>query len=259
MTNDVEDTTVARRKTDDRESPAAGTGLGARAELTIADPAGPTRGVALVLHGGRADSFQAVRGRHLSPARMLPFAQALRNEGGPQGLAVWTLRNRYRGWNGPDMSPVQDARWALAQISREHPGVPVYLLGHSMGGLTALCVADDPQVVAVVALAPWLDGSTPAERVAGRRVLIVHGSEDRWTSPKHSLAYARRIEGVAESVDYVSLQGAGHFMFRRVRLWNALANGFILDAFGGSAGVEFRGTGILRQVLPAAAKLPVVL
>ncbi|MCX6498102.1 MAG: alpha/beta fold hydrolase [Arthrobacter sp.] len=259
MTNDVEDTTVARRKTDDREHAAAGGGPAARAELSIADPAGPTRGVALVLHGGRADSFEAVRSRHLSPARMLPFAQALRNEGGPQGLAVWTLRNRYRGWNGPDMSPVQDARWALSQISREHPGVPVYLLGHSMGGLTALCVADDPQVEAVVALAPWVDGSTPAERVAGRRVLIVHGTKDHWTSPKNSLAYARRVEGVAESIDYISLQGAGHFMFSRVRLWNALANGFILDAYGSSAGAEFRGTETLRQVLPAAASLPVVL
>jgi alpha-beta hydrolase superfamily lysophospholipase len=259
MTNDVEDAGVARRKTDDREHEAAGSGLAARAELSIADAAGQTRGVVLVLHGGRADSFEAVRARHLSPARMLPFAQALHTEGSPHGLAVWSLRNRYRGWNGPDMSPVQDARWALAQISREHPGVPVYLLGHSMGGLTALCVADNPQVEAVVALAPWLDGTTPAERVAGRRVLIVHGSEDRWTSPKSSLAYARRAEGVAESIDYVSLQGAGHFMFRRVRLWNALANGFILDAFGSSAGTEFPGTDTLRQVLPAAAGLPVVL
>lgn len=250
---------MARRKTDDRERQTAGAGPAARAELSIADAAGETRGVALVLHGGRADSFEAVRARHLSPARMLPFAQALRNEGGPHGLAVWTLRNRYRGWNGPDMSPVQDARWALAQISLEHPGVPVYLLGHSMGGLTALCVADDPQVEAVVALAPWLDASTPVEPVAGRRVLIVHGNEDRWTSPKNSLAYARRAEGVAESIDYVSLKGAGHFMFRRVRLWNSLANGFVLEAFGSSAGAELRGTDALRQVLPAAASLPVVL
>ncbi|MET3809694.1 alpha/beta fold hydrolase [Arthrobacter sp. UYEF3] len=248
---------MARRKTDDREH--AGAGPAARAELSIADPAGPTRGVALVLHGGRADGFQEVRSRHLSPARMLPFAQALRNEGGPHGLAVWTLRNRYRGWNGPDMSPVQDARWALSQISREHPGVPVYLLGHSMGGLTALCVADDPQVEAVVALAPWLNAATPVDPVAGRRVLIVHGSQDRWTNPKNSLAYARRAEGVAASVDYISLTGAGHFMFHRVRLWNALANGFILDAYGSRAGTELPGTDTLRQVLPAAAGLPVVL
>ena len=39
--------------------------------------------------------------------------------------------------------------------------MPVYLLGHSMGGLTALCVADDPQVEAVVALAPWLNARDP--------------------------------------------------------------------------------------------------
>lgn len=253
----MEDTTVARRITDEREH--SGPGPVARAALSVADAAGPTRGVALVLHGGRADSFETVRPRHLSPARMLPFAQELRSHGGPQGLAVWTLRYRYRGWNGPDMSPVQDARWALSQISREHPGVPVFLLGHSMGGLTALCVADDPQVQAVVALAPWLTGDTPVDSVAGRRVLIVHGTADRWTSPVNSLAYARRAERVAESVDYVSLTGAGHFMFRRVGLWNSLANGFILDAFAGSTGAELSATDTLRQLLPPAAALPVVL
>lgn len=248
---------MARRVTDDREHTRAGSGP--RAELSIADAAGQTRGVALVLHGGRADSFEAVEARHLSPARMLPFARALRTRGGPHGLAVWTLRNRYRGWNGREMSPVQDARWALSRISQEHPGVPVYLLGHSMGGRTALSVADHPQVDAVVALAPWVDGSTPVDRVAGRRVLIVHGSDDRWTSPRSSLAYARRAEGVAASVDYVSLTGAGHFMVHRIRLWNSLANGFVLDSFASSAGVELPGTAALRRVLPAAARLPVVL
>ncbi|WP_427135637.1 alpha/beta hydrolase [Pseudarthrobacter sp. S9] len=249
------------RKLDDREPELASSGPAAKAVLTIAEADGETRGVALVLHGGRADSYDLVRGRHLSPARMLPFAQALRNQGGPHGLAVWTLRNKYRGWNGEDMSPVHDARWALAHISREHPGVPVYLLGHSMGGLTALCVADDPPVDAVVALAPWLSAKTPVECVAGRRLLIVHGTEDRMTSPGNSLDYARRADGIAESVDYVALKGAGHFMIRRVALWNSLANGFILDAFGKSIGVEVPGgTDALRNILPAAgAFLPLVL
>ena len=161
------------------------------------------------------------------------------------------------------MSPVQDARWALAHIRREHPGLPVYLLGHSMGGLTALCVADDPQVEAVVALAPWLTPRTPVQRVAGRRVLIVHGTEDRWTSPANSLAYARRAEAVAESVDYVSLQGAGHFMFRR-RGPVALA-GHRLPPGGLRRRRQRRprlprSTEAFRSLLPAAgAGLPVVL
>jgi alpha-beta hydrolase superfamily lysophospholipase len=233
--------------------------------LSITEAAGETRGVALVLHGGRADSYDAVRGRHLSPARMRPFARALHRQGGPHGLAVWTLRNRYRGWNGEDMSPVHDARWALARISQEHPGVPVYLLGHSMGGLTALCVADDAQVEAVVALAPWLNHKTGVEPLAGRRVLIVHGTDDRWTSPANSLDYARRADGVAASVDYVSLRNAGHFMIRRVALWNVLANGFVLDAFGEATGADVSGAtdafrGALRGALPAAGtRLPVVL
>ncbi|GAA2132701.1 alpha/beta hydrolase [Arthrobacter humicola] len=252
---------MAKRKLDDREPEAGRPGPAAKAVLSIADAAGETRGVALVLHGGRADSYDPVRGRHLSPARMLPFARALNRQGGPHGLAVWTLRNRYRGWNGEDMSPVQDARWALSRIGQEHPGVPVYLLGHSMGGLTALCVADDPQVEVVVALAPWLNHKTPVQPVADRRVLIVHGTEDRWTSPSNSLDYARRADGVAASVEYVSLTGAGHFMFRRVALWNSLADDFILDAFGESTGADVSGaTDALRSILPAAGtRMPVVL
>jgi len=252
---------MAMRKKDDREPGAGRSGPAAKAVLSIAEADGETLAVALVLHGGRADSYETVSGRHLSPARMLPFARALHRKGGRHGLAVWTLRNRYRGWNGEDMSPVHDARWALAQISQQHPGVPVFLLGHSMGGLTALCVADDPQVQAVVALAPWIDHKTPVQPVAGRRVLIVHGTDDRWTSPAKSLDYARRADGIAASVDYVSLKGAGHFMVRRVGLWNVLANGFVLDAFGEATGADVSGsTEALRSALPAAGRrLPVVL
>ncbi len=256
---------MAKRKLDDREPEAGRSGPAARAVLSIAEAAGETRGVALLLHGGRADSFDPVRGRHLSPARMLPFARALNRQGGPHGLAVWTLRNRYRGWNGEDMSPVRDARWALSRISQEHPGVPVYLLGHSMGGLTTLCVADDPQVAAVVALAPWLNHETPVDPVAGRRILIVHGTEDRWTSPANSLDYARRAERVAASVDYVSLKGAGHFMLKRLAMWNSLADGFILDAFSQSTGADVSTAtdtlrGALGGPLPAAGtRMPVVL
>lgn len=256
---------MAMRKPDDREPEAGSSVPAAKAVLTVAEAAGETRGVALVLHGGQADSYDPVRGSHLSPARMLPFARALKRQGGPHGLAVWTLRNRYRGWNGEDMSPVHDARWALARISHEHPGVPVYLLGHSMGGLTALCVADHPQVDAVVALAPWLEHRTPVEPVAGRRILIVHGANDRWTSPANSLDYARRAAGIAASVDYISLTGAGHFMLRRMALWNSLSGGFILDAFGEATGADLSGStdtvrSALRGPLPAAGtRIPVVL
>ncbi|MEO5317209.1 alpha/beta hydrolase [Arthrobacter sp. CC3] len=230
--------------------------------LTVREAAGVTRGVALVLHGGRSHSYEPVEARHLSPARMVPFAKHLHRAGGSHGLAVWTLRNSVRGWNGADMSPLQDARWALARIHAQHPGVPVYLLGHSMGGLTAICAADDPQVGAVVALAPWLSAETPAENVAGRRVLIVHGSRDRWTSPAQSLKFARRAADLADEMRYVSLAGAGHFMFRKVRLWHTLATGFVLKSFAENTGMELEGdTARLDTLLPAGAAhgIPVVL
>lgn len=231
-----------------------------RPVLTVREAAGATRGVALVLHGGRSHSYEPVEARHLSPARMVPFAKHLHRAGRRHGLTVWTLRNSVRGWNGPDMSPLQDARWALARIHDEHPGVPVYLLGHSMGGLTAICAADDPQVDAVVALAPWLSAETPAENVAGRKVLIVHGSMDRWTSPAQSLEFALRAAGRAEELRYVSLAGAGHFMFRKVRLWHTLATGFVLKAFAETTGAEIGSAARFDALLPAASPgIPVVL
>jgi alpha-beta hydrolase superfamily lysophospholipase len=232
--------------------------------LTVLAPSGPTRGVALVLHGGKSHSFEPVQARHLSPARMVPFARHLHAAGRKHGLAVWILRNSVRGWNGEDMTPLKDARWALGKIRAEHPGVPIYLLGHSMGGLTAICAAGEPDVDAVVALAPWLDNATPASAVAGRRVLIVHGNEDRWTSPSASLRFARRAAPDAAELRYVSLRGAGHFMLRRVGLWHRLATGFLMKAFTERTGVPGAGSSAsaaaLDRVLPpSGSALPLVL
>ncbi len=238
------------RRTDGYAKAAA---TGNQPALSVLPATGPTKGVALVLHGGKAHSFEPVEGRHLSPLRMVPFARHLHRAGKDYGLAVWSLRNSVRGWNGPAMSALHDARWALQQISRQHPGVPVYLVGHSMGGLTAMCAADDPQVEAVVALAPWLSPETPAQRVAGRKVLVIHGTNDRMTSPDQSRRFAGRAAAAAASMQYVSLRGAGHFMIRRVRLWHTLATGFVMTSFAERTGFSYPSTGTLEKILPASA------
>lgn len=224
-----------------------------QAVLSVLKASGPTRGVALVLHGGKSHSREPVEAKHLSPARMVPFARHLHRAGRKHGLAVWSLRNSVRGWNGPDMTPLQDARWALAQIAEQHPGVPVYLVGHSMGGLTAVCAADHPQVEAVVALAPWLSPQTPVANVAGKKVLIVHGTTDRWTSPSQSLAFARRAAAGTASMQYVALKGAGHFMLRKLRLWQILATGFVIKAFAESTGADVRPPRAFGQLLPESS------
>ncbi|HMC68182.1 MAG TPA: alpha/beta hydrolase, partial [Mycobacteriales bacterium] len=70
--------------------------------------AGATRAVALVLPGGRADSFEPTAARHLSGVRMRPFAASLQRNGARHGLEVWSVRYRVRGWNGEQASPVAD-------------------------------------------------------------------------------------------------------------------------------------------------------
>ncbi|MFF1253994.1 alpha/beta hydrolase [Pseudarthrobacter sp. NPDC058329] len=235
----------------DATSTAAGTVR--QAVLSELRASGPTAGVALVLHGGKSHSHEPVEATHLSPARMVPIARHLHRAGRKNGLAVWSLRNSVRGWNGADMSPLHDARWALEQISSRHPGVPVFLVGHSMGGLTAVCAADHPQVQAVVALAPWLSPGTPVSAVAGRKVLIVHGTIDRWTSPSASLAFARRAAAGAGSMQYVALKGAGHFMLRKIRLWHTLSTGFVLKSFRESTGADVALPRGFDQLLPASS------
>lgn len=197
--------------------------------VTVHEAVTETRAVAVVLPGGRADSFDPTDARQLTAVRMRPFARSLHRRGRKDGLAVWLLRYRYRGWNGGEMSPVADARWALDEVRNRHGSVPVVLVGHSMGGRAALRVADDVSVRGVVALAPWLPGTEPVDQLAGRDVLIAHGSLDRVTSPRASKRYADRARAAARRVVYVTVRGDMHAMLFRWRRWHRLATRFALD------------------------------
>ena len=189
---------------------------------------GPTRSVALLLPGGAANSLQPSHDRDFARARMGPIARALHREGAARGVAVWTLRYEIRGWNGEQMSPVPDARWALDEIRRRHGDVPVVLVGHSMGGRTAMRVADDRSVVAVVALAPWLPDGEPVDGVAGRRALVVHGTLDRVTSASASRRFVERARAAGAEVEYVALRGETHAMVLRARTWHRLTTSYAL-------------------------------
>jgi dienelactone hydrolase len=183
----------------------------------------------VVLPGGRSDSFELAQARQLSAVRMWPIARALHRAGRDDGLAVWLLRYRYRGWNGEEMSPVADTQWALDEVRRQHGHVPVVLAGHSMGGRTALRVAGDELVQGVVALAPWLLDTEPVDQLAGRRILILHGTRDHVTSPRASRRYADRARAVTDDIDYVAIRGETHAMLLRPRTWNRLTSEFALD------------------------------
>jgi pimeloyl-ACP methyl ester carboxylesterase len=142
------------------------------------------------------------------------------------GLGLWLLRYRVRGWNhGHDElpSPVPDARWALSEVRREHGDVPVVLLGHSMGARTATAVADDPAVVGVVALAPWFPRDEPVDALAGKQFAAAHGTRDRITRLMDTRYYVQRAAEVATSSSLTEMTDLGHYLLRGRARWNRFA------------------------------------
>ncbi|WP_312858100.1 alpha/beta hydrolase [Pseudonocardia pini] len=218
-----------------------------RLEPVGAPPERP-RAVVVVAHGGRSTSRESGERRRLTYWRMVPFALLLARTA---GLGVYLVRYRHRGWNGPARDAAQDVTQLLTTL----PEVPTALVGHSMGGRAALYSAAAPQVRAVAALAPWLDGSDPVEQLAGRSLLIAHGDRERMTDPRQSLAYAVRARRVTDRVARFTVHGDGHAMLRHAGEWHSLVARFVR----GELGFEPEDptiTNAMRQPTPGGLDVP---
>jgi dienelactone hydrolase len=198
--------------------------------------------VVLVLHGGQDASRRPARWHNLAVLRMVPVARAVAKAG--QGtFAVAMLRYAVRGWNGAAASPVPDARAALDQISEAYPGVPIALVGHSMGGRVALALADDPRVV----------GDDGLKVHENQKLLLIHGVGDRMTSAEASRRVVETLQERGLTASFVGLKSADHAMLRRAGTWDHLVGGYLagtlrtqsdlseapeLDQLGAQAGEE---------------------
>jgi pimeloyl-ACP methyl ester carboxylesterase len=193
--------------------------------VAVREPAN-AEGVVLVLHGGasRGDRVM-VSPTQLSVLRMIPTARTVARAGRGR-LAVYRLLNTWRGWDG-DHTPVADARWALGQLRHELGELPVGFIGHSLGGRAALLTGDQPGVVSVVALNPWVYPTDDAD-LTGRRVLVVHGLRDRIASPGRARAVARNLARTAD-VELVEIAGGRHAMLRHGREFDRRAATFTAE------------------------------
>lgn len=198
------------------------------AELKWTHEASEPRGVVLVLHGGKSRSLMPASWWDLPVVRMMPFAWSVATESHGD-LSVAVLRFAVRGWNGATASPVADARRALDEISARHPGLPVGLLGHSMGGRAAFRLAGDPRVSALVALAPWVERSDVAEGHPGLQTLVMHGTRDRVTSPRNAKAMADAMSALGVDVTWRAVEGEGHSMLRQAGMWHREAARYLVE------------------------------
>lgn len=197
--------------------------------MRIAAPTQPVRAAVIVMHGGRQVSFEPTRALQLSALRMRPFAHRLTHKLGRSGVVVATLRFSVKGWNESG-SPIADATWALTEIGNRYGAVPVVLLGHSMGGRTAVHSAGFPTVIGVVGLAAWLppDGE-PVEQLRGRRLALFYPENDRVVPPSQSIEYYARALPVAASVQLTAVERSGHALIPRARHWHTLATDTVAD------------------------------
>jgi len=121
---------------------------GARLPARAWRPAGRPRAVILALHGFN-DSRDAweIPAPDLAARGIAVYAPDQRGFGGAPGRGRWAGTARM----------VADAAFLARLVAAREPGVPLYLMGESMGGAVAMCLAgraDHPPVAGFILLAP---------------------------------------------------------------------------------------------------------
>ncbi|MFF0462326.1 alpha/beta hydrolase [Streptomyces mexicanus] len=213
-------------------------GRTARLGRTVGPRPAAVSGAVLLLPGG-----QEVSARRPSPLRTAAslgtLGRRLARAGRAEGLATHVVHYRYRGWNGSQAHPAQDAAWAVEEAVRRYGDVPVCLAGLGMGGRAALHAGGHEAVNSVVAIAPWLPeddvaaSPEPVKQLVGRQVLIVHGTNDERTDPELSFRFAARAKKANRDVCRFEVHADGHGLRQYRDEVTSLAVDFVMGALFG--------------------------
>jgi pimeloyl-ACP methyl ester carboxylesterase len=126
-------------------------------------------------------------------------------------LGFAEVKYRIKSWQQLDLC-IADARAALGEAGGEQ----ALLVGFSMGGAVAIASADEPNVDAVLGLAPWVPDRLDVSAIAGKRFDVLHGSLDRYlpgipgVSPTTSRRGFDRIQTLGVPGTYTLITGAVH-------------------------------------------------
>ncbi|WP_037819749.1 alpha/beta hydrolase [Streptomyces sp. NRRL B-3229] len=212
----------------------------ARLGRTLGPEPAAVSGVVLLLPSGDETSLRRPSAVRLPcPARAL--GRRLARAGRRDGLAAHLVHYRYRGWNGSEAHLAHDANWAADEAVRRYGDVPVALVGVDMGGRAALHAGGHEAVNSVVAIAPWLPeedvaaSPEPVKQLAGRRVLLVHGTNDRRTDPELSFRLASRAKKANREVCRFEVHSDGHGLHQYRSEVQALTEDFVMGALFGRA------------------------
>lgn len=176
--------------------------LSTGAEIRVRGPAGAP--VVLCVNGGQRAAVPGTWSASLEwlVERLAPRFPAVR---------FAEVRYRIKSWEHLD-SCIADARAALEAVA----GRQTLLVGFSMGGAVGSVVADDPSVIGLVGLAPWLPHQLPIDALAGKRFRVIHGALDRAlpgipgvSAASSRAGFERALRAGAEG-DYTLLRGAVH-------------------------------------------------
>jgi acylglycerol lipase len=156
-------------------------------------PSGAPKAIVCLIHGG---------GEH--SGRYAHVAQALTRSGYLVGAVDLRGHGRSPGWRLFIRSfdeYLTDVRSLLSQAAKAAPGTPVFLLGHSLGGLiaTTFVIAERPAIAGLVLSGPFLEIG-PGISKLGRRLAPMLA----WLFPRLTLANALDTTAVSRVAEVVS-------------------------------------------------------
>ncbi|WP_240630832.1 dienelactone hydrolase family protein [Mycolicibacterium sp. GF69] len=182
----------------------------------------------LVLPGGKQHSSERFRPWQPANQRMFWLAVSLRCRFGT-GVRVRSVKYRVRGWNGAQRDPVRDAERALARMLEDVHPHRLVVVGHSMGGRVAAHLSAGGDVGGVVALAPWWPRNDGELVPNSCRLLVLHGTADKRTDPRSSLAQTRRAKDRGVDARWIGVPDAGHYLLTHWRQWHRLTAQFVAE------------------------------